>query len=139
MRWRYAIHALEVAGRVALATGRPERALEAADAELVGARRHRVTKVESRAHLLRGEALLAMDRREDAGQALGEAVRIAESIAYPRAVWQALRLLGEVARRAGRPAELERLEALRRAVLEGVAGSLGDGDLRRDLRAAHDA
>ncbi|HSV08510.1 MAG TPA: sigma 54-interacting transcriptional regulator [Candidatus Binatus sp.] len=138
MRWRYALHALDVAGRVALVRSRPEQALEAAEEELAGARRHHVTKVEARALVLRGEALVAMDRRQDAEPALREAARVAEAIGYPRAVWQALRLESEVARRAGRQSEVEHVEARRRAVLVKVAGSLEDEELRRDLRSAHD-
>ncbi|HJQ82476.1 MAG TPA: AAA family ATPase, partial [Candidatus Binatia bacterium] len=138
MRWRYALHAQEVAGRAALARSRPDEALAAAEGQLAGARRHRVTKVEARALLLRGEALLVLERRDDAESALREAVRIAEAIEYPRAVWQALRLLGELARRTGRPRERDEIDARRRAVLDGAAGSLHDRDLERELRAAHD-
>ncbi|HYR96234.1 MAG TPA: sigma 54-interacting transcriptional regulator, partial [Candidatus Binatus sp.] len=63
MRWRYSLHALDVAGRLALTTGRPEEALAAAAEEAAGARRHRVMKVEARALVLRGESLALMDRR----------------------------------------------------------------------------
>jgi transcriptional regulator with AAA-type ATPase domain/tetratricopeptide (TPR) repeat protein len=139
MRWRYSLHVLEVAGRVALSRARPEETLASAEAQLAGAHRHGVTKVEARAHLLRGEALVEMDRRDDASAALREAVRVSETIAYPRGVWQALRLLIELARRSGRRSEVEHHQARRQAVLEGVAGSLQDGDLRRDLRASYDA
>ena len=137
MRWRYALHALDVAGRAALARSRPEDALTAAGEQLAGARRHRVTKVEARALLLRGEALLAMDSREDAEVALREAMRIADSIAYPRAVWQGLRLLSEVARRGGRDGERAEIDGRRHAMVEQAAGSLTDHELRQELRTTH--
>ena len=90
-------------------------------------------KVEARAQSLRGEALLALERRQDAEQALREAVRIAERIAYPRATWDALGLLAETARRDGRSEDAARAAAERRRVLDTAAASLGDTDLRRAL------
>src|SRR5581483_11932981 len=84
MRWRYALHALDIAGRLALAERAPERALALADEEAAGARRHRVPKVEARALVLRGEALVMAERREEAEAVFTEAIRIADAIAHPR-------------------------------------------------------
>jgi len=136
MRWRYALHAIDVGGRIALAAGRPEEALAAASEEAAGACQHRATKLEARALVLRGGALVAMDRRAEAEGALREAVRVAESIEYPRAAWEALRLLAEVKRRAGAVAEAERVLARRRVLVEAAAGSLPDAELRRVLVGA---
>jgi DNA-binding NtrC family response regulator len=133
MRWRYALHLHHVAGRAALVERRPEAALAAAEAELAGARRFQAAKVTARAQLLRGEALLAMDRRPEAEAALREAARLADAIAYPRAAWQALAALGEAARRDGRADEAARLGARRQAVLDAALASLADADLRRAL------
>jgi len=133
MRWRYTLHLHDVVGRAALVARDPDAALAAADTELAGARRFQAPKVEARAQTLRGEALLALERRQDAEQALREAVRIAEGIAYPRAVWHALGLLAETARRDGRADDAARAGAERRRVLDTAAASLADADLRRAL------
>jgi hypothetical protein len=133
MRWRYTLHLHDVVGRSALLARDPEAALVAADAELAGARRYHAKKVEARACVLRGDALLAMERRADAEETLRDAIRIAEEIAYPRATWEALGLLAEVARRAGRTEEAAHIGVRRRAVVEVAMGSLADADLRREL------
>jgi DNA-binding NtrC family response regulator/tetratricopeptide (TPR) repeat protein len=131
MRWRYALHFHDVVGRAALVTRRPEAALEAAETELAGARRFHVPKVEARALSLRAEALLVLDRRADAEAALREALRVTDAIGYPRAGWQALALLAEIARRNGDADEAARIEARRRSLLAAATASLPDDELRR--------
>jgi class 3 adenylate cyclase len=132
MRWRLELHVHDAAGRIALARRDPAAALAHADAELAGARRHRARKLEGRALELRGRALLAQDAREEAGLALGEALAVAAAIGYPPTQWRALRLMGEIARRAGRPADVEVHAARRRTLVEPLATALPD-DLRRTL------
>jgi tetratricopeptide (TPR) repeat protein len=136
MRWRYSLHATHAEGRLALQVGEPAIALTHARAEIEGARRHRVPKIEARALVLAGEALLAMDERESAGDALGKAVEIADSIGYPHAARAALRPLAELARRLGRPAEAGQHDARRAVLLEAALGTLAEDELRRDLTAA---
>jgi DNA-binding NtrC family response regulator/tetratricopeptide (TPR) repeat protein len=131
MRWRYTLHLHDVVGRAALLERRPEAALEAAETELVGARRFDVPKVEARALGLAGEALLVLDRRADAEEKLREARRVAAAIQYPRGEWRALGLLAELARRKGDAEEQARLETERQSVLSGAAESLADEELRR--------
>jgi tetratricopeptide (TPR) repeat protein len=131
MRWRYALHLRDVVGRAALLARRPEAALEAAETELAGARRFHVPKVEARALLLRAEALLVLDQRADAEAALRDVIRVVDAIAYPRAGWQALALLREVAHRNGNTEEAARLEARRASLVAAAAGSLADDELRR--------
>ena len=133
MRWRYTLHILDVLGRLALTERDPERALALADQESAGARKHRVPKVEARALVLRGDALLVLDRRDEATAALRDAVRIADAIGYPRAAWGALAGLADVARRAGNGAEAARHAERRRALVGAAAHSLGDAELRRHL------
>ena len=99
MRWRYALHARHLEGRLALLAGDPSAALAHAHAEIEGARRHRAPKIEARALMLAGDALLAMDERQGAHEALVGAIGIADTIAYPHAARAAPR----AARRAGAP------------------------------------
>jgi tetratricopeptide (TPR) repeat protein len=136
MRWRYALHAFDTLGRVALTRREPERTLEYAETQLAGARRHRVPKVEARALVLRAEALLAVDRRDDADAALADAVRIADAIGHPRVAWQALALRAEVARRSGRRDDAKRHSARHRELIAAATRSLADASLRADLEAA---
>jgi hypothetical protein len=135
MRWRYALHAADARGRLALARGKPAEALVRADEQIAGARRHRVPKIEARGLVLRGQTLLALERAEDAAAALSDGVRIADVIGYPRAAWQALGGLVDVARRAGRAADAAAHAERRRALLSGAMGSL-EPELRRHLAAA---
>jgi hypothetical protein len=86
--------------------------------------------------VLRADALAMLERRDDAEAALAAALDLAETIAYPRAAWQALGRLAELARHAGRAADAARHAARRRDVVAAVAGSLDAPDLRRDLEAA---
>jgi tetratricopeptide (TPR) repeat protein len=136
MRWRYGLHALDAAGRLALAHRLPEQALAIADEQLEGARRHRVTKIEARALALRGQVLLVLERGAEAEVELAEAVAIADRIAYPRGAWVALRTLIEAKRRAGRSAEVETLVARRGALVDRAARSLADRTLRQELVVA---
>ncbi len=136
MRWRYSLHVLDVAARLALTERRPEETLALADEQLAGARRHRVPKVEARALALRGEALLALERRDDAEAAFADAVRVADAIEHPRVAWLALAGLAEVARRGGRATDAARHASRRRELVSAAAASLQTPDLRRALEAS---
>jgi tetratricopeptide (TPR) repeat protein len=136
MRWRYALHAADVLGRLALAERAPERAVTLADEEAAAARRHRVPKVEARALVLRGDALAVLARHDEAVAAFAAAVEIAEAIGYPRAAWQALGGLAALARRAGKTAEADRHAARRRALVGAAVRSLPEPELRLALEVA---
>jgi len=133
MRWRYGLHVHDLAARLALTAGDPAAALACADAEIEGARRHRAVKLEARGLALRGRVLLVLERREDAGRALDEALAVATRIAYGRGAAVALGALADLARHAGRPADAARHDAARHTWAEGAAASLDDPDLRRTL------
>src|SRR4029077_19641337 len=113
----------------------PERALRLADDEIDGARRHRARKLEARALGLRGRALVAMDRRTEAEQALGEALAIAQAIGWAPGVWRSRRLLAEGARRRGDRAAAEAHASKTHDTVELLAASLPADDLREALRA----
>src|SRR5262249_13587492 len=136
MRWRYSLHATHVEGLVALRGGAPERALACAQGEAEGTRRHRAPKLEARALTLAGEALLAMDRRAEAGASLGEALRRAETRGYARATRETLGRLAESAGRSGRREDADRHDARRRSLLAAAMRSLSDTELQRQLEAA---
>ncbi|MFI5215618.1 MAG: ATP-binding protein [Candidatus Limnocylindria bacterium] len=136
MRWRYLLHVEDALGRVALARGEPADALARADREREAARRHRAPKLEARALALRVQALATLERREEARASAGELIGTAERIGYARARWQGLALSAELERRAGRSEQANRCEAQRAQVVESLAGSLPDAELRRGLFAS---
>ena len=136
MRWRYLLHLEDALGRVALARGEPGDALVRAEREREAARRHRAPKLEARALALRVQALAALERREEARATAGELLATAERIGYARARWQGLALSAELERRAGRGEQANRCEAQRVQVVESLARSLPDAELRRGLLAS---
>jgi transcriptional regulator with AAA-type ATPase domain/tetratricopeptide (TPR) repeat protein len=133
MRWRYSLHTRHLDGLLALHGARPEHALDCAHVGIEATRRHRAPKLEARAHVLAGHALLTMDRRAEADGSLAEALGIADRIGYARIARETLGLLAESARRAGRRDEAERHDARRRSLVTAAMRSLSDGELRRQL------
>ncbi len=136
MRWRYALHALHVRAEVELSRGEPDKALAALAAEIEGARRHRVPKLEARALLARGAALLAADRRVETDAAARAALSMAEDIGYRRGVWRAHRLLADLEHRAGHTAPAAAHAAAALGVARLAAATLTEPDLRRHILAA---
>jgi len=136
MRWRYSMHLEDAFGRVALARGEPADALARAEREIEAARRHAAPKLEARALALRVQALAALERRDQALAATGDLLAIAERIGYARASWQALALAAELERRAGRRVRAAACETRRAQVVEALARSLPDAELRRGLLAS---
>jgi len=135
MRWRYALHVQQTRGEIELARGAPDVALACAEAQIAGARRHRVPKVEARALTLRGAALLALERRDDAEASLRDGVALAERIGYLRGAWCAHQRLAAHARHGARIEVAAAHAAHAFAIAERAAASLADADLRRRLLA----
>jgi tetratricopeptide (TPR) repeat protein len=136
MRWRWSVHVEDACGRLALARRDPAAALGFADAALAGARRFGARKLEVRGETLRGRALLALERLDDAEQAIAAALDAATAIAYPAGRWRALRLRAEAARRRGDAKALAAAEAELARALGTLAASLPEDELRRALYAA---
>ena len=133
MRWRYSLHTLDALARYELSRGEPERALPLTSQEIEGARRHKAGKLEARALELRGRTLLALDRREEAGQELHAAHAVALGIGYPPVLWRSTSLLAELARRAGDEGEAARLFAEARGLVERFSRTLPQNELRSGL------
>jgi tetratricopeptide (TPR) repeat protein len=134
-RWRYGMHVQDALARVELSRGQPEQALALLDEELAAARRHLARKVEARALELQGRVLVVLGRREEAAQSLEAALDVAREIGYPPATWRSLSLLAELARRAGDRAQAERLSSEARGLVQRLAGSLPEAELRHELGA----
>jgi tetratricopeptide (TPR) repeat protein len=134
MRWRYSMHLEDALGRIALARGRPEQALLHAEREHGAARRHSAAKLEARALELRARALGAQDRRDEALQAVAQHLELADRIGYARR-WCGLGLASELEQRAGLRERAEAHAAERARVVDALARSLPDSDLRQSLLA----
>ena len=75
-----------------------------------------------------------MDRRDEAGQALGDALIVARRILYPPVAWRSLGLLGELARRSGDARASSRHFMQASALVEQKAQTLTEPEHRRALR-----
>ena len=136
MRWRFALHAMEANARLALAKGDPETALRESRQAQERAARHRAVKLEARAALSGGRALLELERRDEARAATGFAIELARRIGHPRAEHRGLLQLASIALRCGDRDEARALSAQANAVRETIAARAPDGDLRKALSRA---
>ena len=89
----------------------------------------------ARALELRGRALVVADQRDEARQALEQALEIAVGIEYPPVVWRAHSLVAELARRSGDRATADHHAAQARRLVERLSRSLADPELRREFGA----
>ncbi len=133
MRWRYAMHVSDGLARAELARGNPDAALAWLDREAEDARLQHAPKVEARALELRGRALLRMDLRLDAAEALAGAAARAAEIGYPPVQWRARALLAELARREGDASAAQQHAAEATHLVRKHARSLEAPRLRRRL------
>jgi len=79
---------------------------------------------------LKGKALLAQDRVDDAHTALVEARAASEAIGSRRTQWPILAALSEVEARRGNQAEAQALRQQARAIVEFIADHAGSPELR---------
>jgi tetratricopeptide (TPR) repeat protein len=128
------LHLFDSLARVDLVRGNAEAALIRIDREIAGAREKSARKIEARGLELRGRALVSMDRREEAADALGAALELARVIEHPPVAWRALSLLGEVARRRGETKNAERSFGELRELVESVAAAIPRAEMRNEFR-----
>ncbi len=136
MRWRWSLHVDNAEGRLALARRDPAAALALADVQLAGAIQLGAQKIAVRANLLRSEALVALERLDDADAAAAAALALAEAIGYPAGRWRALTLGTTIADRGGRRAAASATRAQLDRALAALASTLPNDDLRRALYEA---
>jgi hypothetical protein len=105
------------------------------NAEISGARERFSQKIEARGLELRGRTLVFMDRRDEAENALREALAITTRIEHPPVAWRALSLMGEVARRRGDTDLAERHFGEVGTLVESKLSSIGRSELRSEFRA----
>ena len=136
MTWRYATHCYASLGQLALLRGDSERARRLADQSLETAVPTRSQKYESWAWRIKGESATARRAWDEAEEALGRALAIAEAIGQPRQTWMSQFALGRLDAAQGR-----RQDALGRyraawTLIEGLRSRTRDPGLRAGLESS---
>ena len=136
MLWRYSQHYFHTQGELSLAEGDFERALGLADECIALATATGVLKNIVKGRRLRGQALMARAEFDAAASDLTAALDLALEIGNPGQIWKTQAAVGDLHSRSNRPAEARESYAAALAVLERVAGSLRDNELRETLLAS---
>jgi tetratricopeptide (TPR) repeat protein len=128
--WSYAQHLCHSYGEVCLARQDYERALSYADecierAEGTGRKKNIV-----KGRRLRGQALMALTRLDEAGPEIATALEVARELGNPPQLWKTQAALGDLRQAQGRPEEAR--QAYREAlwIIDQVAAALTDESLR---------
>jgi tetratricopeptide (TPR) repeat protein len=119
-----------IRGRVALGRGEPVRAVEIADAILDRLRRREIRHSATDALVLKARSLAAAGRADEANRVLGEARLEAERREHGRVLWEVLRELSEMADIQGNAEEARELRAEARRLVERIAESVEENELR---------
>jgi predicted ATPase/class 3 adenylate cyclase len=138
MKWRYTQRLTHSFGEVLLFTGDIERSLKMADECLALAESKESYKNIVKGCRLRGQIFLAQDEYEEAEQEILNALEIARKIGNPPQLWKTYVALGDL--RLVQKKKNIALKAYNDAisVIENVAGSLDDEELRKTfLKSAH--
>ena len=117
-------------GRLAAARSDHAGAVAIADTVIGWLHRHELRQFLPEALLLRGRALLATDRVQDAQRALGEARSNAEAMGFRRLLWEIDWELGRLAAARGDDAGATELGNEAASVVTGIADTIGEDDLR---------
>ena len=134
MRWRYRLHLTNARARVALAQGRFDEVLSLSAHEDALARKHAAPKLQVRALLLQGQALLGQDFNERAVDAFTRARHLADSIEYHSGLWRSLGWEATARLRLGETENTQRLQARARTLLATTLSRLEGAELQSSLR-----
>jgi predicted Zn-dependent protease len=130
MKWRYAQHLMHSLGEAVLAAGDAKRALALADECLALAEPTDSKKNVVKGRRLRGQALMAQGKLEQAGEEIAAALELARDAGNPPQLWKSLAAAGDLSR--GRGEEQEALASYLEAmsVVQTVAAGLSDRGLQ---------
>jgi class 3 adenylate cyclase/tetratricopeptide (TPR) repeat protein len=138
VRSEASIHVELVRGRIALGRGEPIRAVEIADSILDQLRRLEVRHLAADTLLLKGRSLAFAGRADEAKRVFGEARSEAERREHRRVLWEVLRELGEILDVQGNGEAARELRAKARRLVERIAQSVDDEELRSSFLARPD-
>jgi class 3 adenylate cyclase/tetratricopeptide (TPR) repeat protein len=122
-------------GRLAAIRGDHEEAVDVADQVLAWLRPLQVQPFNPAALLLKGRSLVALGRAEEAEPALLEARDEAERLGFAPVLWQIDMALGGIAAEAGDAARANELREEAGVIVERLASSIDDADLRTSFLA----
>ncbi len=133
MLWRYSQHYFHSFGELCLARGDTDRALSLADECISLARDTETRKNIVKGRRLRGQALLAGGKFEDAEREILAALDLAREIGNPGQLWKTHEALGDLRRTEGRADDARSAYGDALAVVQRVAASLTNHELRDTL------
>jgi class 3 adenylate cyclase/tetratricopeptide (TPR) repeat protein len=128
--WLYSQHLFHSYGELWLQRGDYAKAMSYADECIELAESTNRPKNVVKGHRLRGQALLALDKPDEAEPEIEMALAIAQEIGNPPQIWKTYVALGQVRQAQGRPDEAKNAYAEAVAVIENVASRLEDESLR---------
>jgi tetratricopeptide (TPR) repeat protein len=134
--WRYSQHYFHTQGELSLAEGDLDRALTLADECIALATETGVLKNVVKGQRLRGQVLMARGDVEAAGTELTTALDLAREVGNPGQIWKTHAAVGDLHAAANRPTEARESYGAAISVLEGVADSLADNDLKETMLAS---
>jgi tetratricopeptide (TPR) repeat protein len=117
-----------------LARGEHARAVEIADTILEQLRRLEVRHLAADALLLKGRSLASAGMADEAKRVLGEARSEAETREHRRVLWEILRELSEILDAQGNVEAARELRAEARRLVERIAESVDEEELRSRFR-----
>ncbi|MGH4025152.1 MAG: ATP-binding protein [Pseudonocardiaceae bacterium] len=132
--WRYSLHLFHAYGELWLDRDEPAKALGYADECLDLAEQTLSSKYLVKGRRLRGQALLAQGRLDDAEQELLAALEAAVDLGNPPQLWKTHAAVGRLRRAQGRPKDARRAYGEALSIIEAVAAGLTDEKLRETLR-----
>ncbi len=116
-------------GELTQAAGYADRCLELAEGN--SARKNVV-----KGRRLRAQVLMAQGQLEEAEQDLATAFELAREVGNPPQLWQTLAAIGDLRLAQGRPEEARQAYAEALSLIDDVAGSLSDEQLRNTFLAS---
>jgi tetratricopeptide (TPR) repeat protein len=135
-RWRWKTRLLAAWGELYLARGEAERALDYAEQCLQLAERTSARKNLVKGWKLKGEALAALDRVEEAASYLEKAISMADEIGNPPLAWKSRYALAQILEQVGREEVAQQHYRQAAASIEQTAGSLSDLGMRETFLSA---
>jgi tetratricopeptide (TPR) repeat protein len=125
-------------GQIYLAGEQPDKAFECAEELLSYLARFQVRPFRPDALHLKGQALLAQDRPQEARAVLAEAQSEAEELGCRPILWQILAALAEVEEQLGDAGRAAPLRDQAWEIINALADSIGDDDHRMSFLALPD-
>jgi class 3 adenylate cyclase/tetratricopeptide (TPR) repeat protein len=128
--WRYSQRLYHSYGELWLTRGDLGRAADYAERCLELAEGNMSRKYIAQGRRLRAQVLMAQGQVEEAQQDLSVALELAREVGNPPQLWETQAAIGDLRRAQGRPEEAGEAYANAFSVIDTVAGSLTDDDLR---------